>query len=99
MPRMLLSTSKGHVIDSLAPLLAQNTQCPPRPTQPCPAARRTLLTSQVESDLSSLLADKRGLSYRVRVETTGRPPEHPTQTVVQRIVMVAEEEVIKGLSQ
>ncbi|CAM9884619.1 unnamed protein product [Scytosiphon promiscuus] len=53
---------------------------------------------QVESDLSSLLADKRGLSYRVRVEKTGRPPEHPTQTVVQRIVKVAEEEAADFLA-
>lgn len=48
---------------------------------------------QVKLDLISLLSNKRGLSHRVRVEKTGRPPEHPTQTVVQRIVKAAEEEV------
>ncbi len=51
------------------------------------------LLAQVKSDLLSLLSTKRELSSRVRVEKTGRPPEHPTQTVVQRIVKVAEEEV------
>lgn len=49
--------------------------------------------TQVKLDLISLLSNKRGLSHRVRVEKTGRPPEHPTQTVVQRIVKAAEEEV------
>ncbi|CAM9103019.1 unnamed protein product [Ectocarpus sp. 6 AP-2014] len=53
---------------------------------------------QVRSDLLSLLSHKRGLSHRVRVETTGRPPEHPTQTVVQKIVKVAEEEVADFLA-
>lgn len=50
-------------------------------------------TPQVKSDLLSLLSNKRELCYRVRVEKTGRPPEQPTQTVVQRIVKVAAEEV------
>lgn len=50
-------------------------------------------TMQVKLDLTSLLSNKRGLSHRVRVEKTGRAPEHPTQTVVQRIVKAAEEEV------
>ena len=47
---------------------------------------------QLTGDLASLLWDKRGLSYRVRVESTGRPPEHATETVVQRILKVAGEE-------
>lgn len=46
----------------------------------------------------SLLSNKRELCYRVRVEKTGRPPENPTQTVVQRIVKVAEEEVSRPAS-
>ncbi|CAM9532778.1 unnamed protein product [Ectocarpus sp. 13 AM-2016] len=53
---------------------------------------------QVRSDLLSLLSHKRGLSHRVRVETTGRPPESPTQTVVQKIVKVAEEEAADFLA-
>lgn len=57
----------------------------------CLTSRRLL--AQVKSDLLSLLSNKRELSYRVRVEKTGRPPDNPTQTVVQRIVKVAEEEV------
>ncbi|CAM9456623.1 unnamed protein product [Ectocarpus fasciculatus] len=52
----------------------------------------------VKDDLLSLLSHKRGLSHRVRVETTGRPPEHPTQTVVQKIVKVAEEEAADFLA-
>ncbi|CAM9818079.1 unnamed protein product, partial [Laminaria digitata] len=48
---------------------------------------------QLTGDLASLLWNKRGLSHRVRVESTGRPPEHATETVVQRIIKVAEEEV------
>ena len=47
---------------------------------------------QLTDDLASVLWNKRGLSYRVRVELTGRPPEHATETVVQRIIKVAEEE-------
>ena len=48
--------------------------------------------AQLTDDLASLLWNKRGLSHRVRVELTGRPPEHATETVVQRIIKVAEEE-------
>lgn len=49
--------------------------------------------SQIHYKFCSLLLNLRDLSRRVRVERTGRPPEHPTQTVVQRIVKAAEEEV------
>ncbi|CAM9568470.1 unnamed protein product [Pylaiella littoralis] len=53
---------------------------------------------KVKDDLSSLLSHKRGLCHRVRVEKTGRPPENPTQTVVQRVVRVAEEEAADFLA-
>lgn len=48
---------------------------------------------QVHSDLKSLVSNKGGLRHRVRIEKTGRPPEDPTQTVVQRIVKAAQDEV------
>ena len=65
----------------------------PRFSVPLPILLCRPATSQVYNNLEMLLLNKRDLSYRVRVEKTGRPPEDPTQTAVQRILKVADDEV------
>ncbi|CAM9912147.1 unnamed protein product, partial [Choristocarpus tenellus] len=52
---------------------------------------------QVRENLSSLLSDKL-VAYSVCIEILGRPPESPTQTVVQCIVEAVERKGVNYLA-